>query len=37
MIKVSEPVYLTAGKVFPVTMAMFSNVRYHASFCIIFV
>ncbi|KAH0954176.1 OrU11, partial [Eciton burchellii] len=33
MIKVSEPVYLTAGKVFPVTMAMFSNlVKTSASY-----
>jgi len=37
MIKVNEPVYLTAGKVFPVTMAMFSNVRYRASIYIVLI
>jgi hypothetical protein len=26
MIKVSEPVHLTAGKIFPITMATFCNV-----------
>ncbi|XP_011350083.1 odorant receptor 43a-like isoform X2 [Ooceraea biroi] len=28
IIKVSEPIYFTAGKVFPITMAMLGNVRY---------
>jgi len=37
MIKVSEPIHLTAGKIFPVTMAMFSTVRYQISIYIILV
>jgi len=34
MIKISEPVYLTAGKVFPITMTTFCNVRCRASITI---
>lgn len=29
MIKAGEPVYFTAGKVFPMTLSMFCNVRYN--------